>query len=414
MGVFNYDDVGLSLERRMGGTGMVTYFGLYYPFIHFRNEGWLKLAALYWDGMNRIVPMGASLHDSDEVKRLVDAQFIQNRAPFAAADKVAKPFRDLVAVHGDDLRAKFAIAKSGTWPDDRHTRLYAPGRDRKLAYVFDEKMDKGLLGDLHEHGLVATRTDDPRWIGMHPKLVSVYMMALAEAMAPMLGAHPLTDRAFNHVAVSGFTMERLAAALLEQPELAAPTPADAKQEVEEAMASLAFSYVMPAAPAHIPAEEIVKLRKTYAEERGQFQAEVAKLTVNLINLQDLKDPREVEQHLKAEYDKTLAPRLERLREGLQKANIDTVEGAMAISFALPAGLAAALTAAGVTLAPPAAAVGGIAFAAWTIWRKHKKAVDGVLKPSPEAYLYRVSKLSTPRNVVSTILTNSRKFLSRVF
>ncbi len=46
---------------------MVTYFGLYYPFIHFKDEGWLKLTALYWDGMKRIVPSGARLRDSDEV-----------------------------------------------------------------------------------------------------------------------------------------------------------------------------------------------------------------------------------------------------------------------------------------------------------------------------------------------------------
>jgi hypothetical protein len=362
---------------------MVAYFGLYYPFIHFRNEGWLKLAALYWDGMNRIVPLGAKLHDSDEVRRLVEAEFIVNRPPYAA-HTVAKPFRDLIATHGDALHARFGIAQRDTWPDDRHTRLYAPGRDPKLAYVFDEKMDEELLSDLFAHGLVASRSDDPRWIGMHPKLVSVYMMALAEAMAPGLAAYPLTDGAFDHVAVSGFTMERLAAALLGQPELAAPTPANAKREVEEAMASLAFSYVMPAAPAHVPAKEIVKLRNTYAEERGLFQAEVARLTADLVNLQDVKDPREIEQHLKAEYVKTLAPRLERLRKGLRSANIDTVEGAMAVSFALPAGLATALVAAGLTLAAPATATAGIALAAWTIRRKRRKAVDGVLKPSPEA------------------------------
>src|SRR2546430_11603576 len=34
---------------------------LYYPFIHFRDEGWLKLTALYWDGMRRIVPVGANV-----------------------------------------------------------------------------------------------------------------------------------------------------------------------------------------------------------------------------------------------------------------------------------------------------------------------------------------------------------------
>jgi len=35
------------------------------------------------------------------------------------------------------------------------------------------------------------------------------MLSLAEAMAPGLGAHPLTDVIFDHVAVSGLTMERL-------------------------------------------------------------------------------------------------------------------------------------------------------------------------------------------------------------
>ena len=30
--------------------------GLYHPFIHFKDDAWLKLSALYWDRMARIVP----------------------------------------------------------------------------------------------------------------------------------------------------------------------------------------------------------------------------------------------------------------------------------------------------------------------------------------------------------------------
>ena len=30
--------------------------GLYHPFIHFKNDDWLKLSALYWGRMARIVP----------------------------------------------------------------------------------------------------------------------------------------------------------------------------------------------------------------------------------------------------------------------------------------------------------------------------------------------------------------------
>ncbi len=392
---------------------MVTYIGLYYPFIHFRDEGWLKLTALYWDGMRRIVPGGASVHDSDEVKRLVDARFIQNEIPLGAASQIAGPFRELINTHGDAMRVQFSVANREVWPDDIHTRLYAPGRDTKLAYVFNEKLDRRLLSDLFGHGLVASRSDNPRWIGMHPRLAKVYMLSLAEAMAPGLGAHPLTDVTVDHIAVSGLTMERLAAVLLDRPEFAVPTPtnADAEREVEEAMVSLAFRTVVPVGPADVPAKKIVEFRQAYAEERGLFQAELARLVGGLAYLKDVKDPHEVEQHLKSEYDKTLAPRLERLRKGLHSANIDTAESAMAVSFALPAAVAAVLTAVGLSLAPPAAAVAGLAFAAWTIQRKRKKAVDGLLKPSPEAYLYRASKLSTPKTMTREIYASSRAFLT---
>jgi hypothetical protein len=390
-------------------TTQDSYVGLYYPFIHFRNEGWLKLTALYWDSMRRIVPVGASVQDTDEVKRLVDAGFIQNREPLGAAFKIANPFRELIAAHGDELRAKFAVADRSRWPDDPHTALYAPGRDHKLAYVFDVKMDPQLLSDLFSVGLVESRSDDPRWIGMHPDLVKVYMIALAEAMAPRLGAHPLTDQSSNHVAVSGLTMERLASALLDLRELAVPAAADAEHEVKEAMATLALRNVVPTNPASIPAEKIIEFRKRYTEERDQFQIAVAELTGSLAYLRDVKDLQELEQHLQNEYDKKLGPKLEGLRKGLKKTNIDIVDGAMAVSVALPASLTAILTVLGVALAPPVGAAASLAFVAWTIWRKHQKAVDDLLKPSPQAYLYRVGKLSA-KTVMNEIDADSRKFL----
>jgi hypothetical protein len=400
---------------------MVTHVGLYYPFIHFRDEGWLKLSALYWDGMGRIVPAGARVHDSDEVKHLVDANFIQNKNPVLAALEIARPFRELVSNHGDALRTQFDVANRDLWPDDIHTRLYSPGRDDKLAYVFDEKMDSELLSDLFSHGLVTSRSDDPRWIGMHPRLAKVYMLSLAEAMAPRLGAHPLTDEAFDHVAMSGLTMERLAAALLERAELTAQSRAnadaeqenaDAEREVEEAMVSLAFRSVMPADPASIPAEKIVEFHRAYSEERGLFQAEIASLTRSLDYMKDVNDPQEVQQHLRNQYEKTLAPRLARLRKELRSANIDTVESAMAVTIAPPAAVAAILAALGLTLVPLVAAPVSIAFAGWTIQRKRKKAVTTLLQPSPEAYLYHVSKLSTPQTMVREIYSSRRMFLAK--
>ena len=68
---------------------MPAFRGLYYPYIHFQDEGWLKTAALYWDSMGRIVSIDTPLDDgdSDEVKRLIDAGFVENQPPDLAGKK---------------------------------------------------------------------------------------------------------------------------------------------------------------------------------------------------------------------------------------------------------------------------------------------------------------------------------------
>jgi hypothetical protein len=44
---------------------MPDYIGSYSPLIHFPHDSWIKLAAIYWDKLGRIVPVDYPLHDSD-------------------------------------------------------------------------------------------------------------------------------------------------------------------------------------------------------------------------------------------------------------------------------------------------------------------------------------------------------------
>jgi hypothetical protein len=61
---------------------MAHFIGLYYPFIHFRDEAWLMTVALYWDRVKRIVPEHYKLQDSDTVKALTEQLgLIENEAP---------------------------------------------------------------------------------------------------------------------------------------------------------------------------------------------------------------------------------------------------------------------------------------------------------------------------------------------
>src|SRR5690349_18481018 len=61
---------------------MSNHIGLYYPTIGFSDDAWVKLAALYWDKLGRIVPSGVEVDDSDAVKQLInEVGFIDSFMP---------------------------------------------------------------------------------------------------------------------------------------------------------------------------------------------------------------------------------------------------------------------------------------------------------------------------------------------
>src|ERR1700730_15642603 len=128
---------------------MPTYHGLYYPYIHFQNEGWLKVAALYWDGMYRIVPPEMLTNDSDEVKRLEQGGFISRVHPYGAAQEIAAPFRELLQSRGNALKEKFGI---GSLPGRLGHAFLGTGGE--ISSISDSKIVYNLLTDLRHLSLV--------------------------------------------------------------------------------------------------------------------------------------------------------------------------------------------------------------------------------------------------------------------
>ena len=62
---------------------MQARIALFYPYIHFQDDNWLKASALYWDKMGRIVPYSyETVRDSDTVKALAnELGYIENFNP---------------------------------------------------------------------------------------------------------------------------------------------------------------------------------------------------------------------------------------------------------------------------------------------------------------------------------------------
>jgi Family of unknown function (DUF6236) len=370
---------------------MASFYGLYHPCIHFQDEGWLKLAALYWDGLYRMVPGAITPDDTDQVMELIDSGFVEGKHPGMGANKIAEPFRNLIRARGTQLDRKFGVRPSTAWT--------------KLDHVHSEKMDKGVVKELVDHNLVKVQGE---WLGVHPQLAKVYMTALADTMAPMVGARPIAENTIDHVAVSGLTVERLSEALL--------GGADGidilgnGNDAEMTMASIAIRYVIPVDPAAIEAEQIIQFRKKYVAERAQFQTAINELVAGLSHLKDIRDPRDVKKHLKNEFEKKLAPKLADLKDAMSGIGWDTVDSTAAASFAVPQGLAAALSALGLAATGGVATAIGIALSGWRIWRKRKTAISNRLKPSAESFLYRVERELKPRTVTRDILVDSQKFL----
>src|SRR6266540_3281481 len=103
---------------------------------------------------------------------------------------------------------------------------------------------------------------------MHPKLASLYMLALAEAMALQRGAQPITDDTLSHLAMGGFTMQRLAEALLD--DIVEPQPRS-DHEIEEQMAGLTLEMVVPASLDSVPASKLFAFRDRDGDESRQPQ-----------------------------------------------------------------------------------------------------------------------------------------------
>ena len=386
-----------------------SYAGLYYPFIHFKNDGWLKLSALYWDKMGRIVPTDYLREDSDTVKKLGD--FVVNLPPEWVAPSLGERFRELVEQYGGNLRQSYGLSGRAKWGPVPATRRPPPaggmsGTDPRLSYVFYEKMSKDLRSQLIESDLVLPDPIDPRWIGMHPKLADVYMTAMADQLAAERGLYPVTDEAIDHVAVGGWSMERLAQALLPDVSLTGSMPTS--REVEALAACVAIQSVIPKNIENLSVEKILRFRETYPVERGAFQRYMHEFVKPREWLNDVSTATVLEERLQAEYKKSLKPKVDELREQYHDVGIATTVGAMTIKVGVPALAAKGAMALGIVLNPIGAAAAVVALALVPVLQDRRKR-NRELKASDVAYLMRLEDRLRPRTLIDRVWNASRKF-----
>jgi hypothetical protein len=395
--------------------------GLYYPYLHFRDEAWLKGAVLYWDRVDRILPafpedfLNFAPDDSDAVVALKGEGYIGRIVPSDEAKKVGTSFLKLIKQHEEALRAKYDVSKVSEWeinPEPERVPVNEPlpeDYDCRFAYIAEGKMPHALHDALVETGLAIKGVYEAGldFLGMHPKLASIYMTSLAEEITAGKPYQPITENPKLHIAVSGCTMERIAQALLGDgnSELVFTDSNKRQDEAEAFMASFCLQTVMPKNIESLEVRKIIDFKKTRRDEMRNFRRSLEDFVTNLEWLEGVKNQNEMQKVLKRAYDARIAPQLKEAESFFRTLGGGTVLSTIALSPAsLPNSLGSLLN---IPLEPVAAGIAGVAIAMLPVlygarWMAREK-VGSI------AYLLHVKEGLNPATLRQRILRKARDF-----
>jgi hypothetical protein len=449
----------------MASSGRFRRHGLYYPYFHVRDDRWLKVAALYWPGIIRLVPPGYTIRDSGTARALVDVGFIDRQPPGKSVAAVADRFVALVAEHGGSLRAQLRLTpydqrmaslhnllrvpepglvwRHSTLEPARYLGLVHTGQvhvavkdafvEAGLAVVKGSRAAFGSVGSLPqqyreahaaglERGFPASepyeraerlgptrmrRAQDPdEWLVMDERLVSVYMSALADDFATANRLQLTTDRPRPFVAASDWPPDRLAAALLDSASAVRMNAVDG--ELTETLAFLALDLVVPDNLDGVPISKIIEVRERYGQEFRAFGEAIDQAAEDLADLADVRDPAVLERYLHQEVVHRFAQPTDELRKQLGSLRLDAATMAINVKTALPAGVA--LAAGGVLSGQPVVAGGAAAaLGLLAIRRSVRQQRDAALRTTQAAsYLLHTREQLQPRSSLDRTLARMRE------
>ncbi|WP_405720601.1 DUF6236 family protein [Streptomyces sp. NBC_01537] len=411
---------------------MLDQIGLYYPYIHFRNEEWLKTAALYWPQLARVVPADYELFDLRTTRALIDQlDFIVPVEPEPAAQAVAPMFLDVIARHAEDLRRLYSnqLSDVRNWqaagvdiPDPRYVSADPsppqPGSGSRphvggvVAGTYWEEVTPELRDALFDSGLaVETRlsryTPDARyyrWVAMDVGLAWVYKCAFVEELARQGRFAPTTDEPTAHIASNGWDSDRITTALLGGAAGPSVTPSAGDVELASHVGMLAIRIAIPEFLSEVRVEKIIKLRQDYKAEFDAFTSAVTETVADLRSeLVGVSLPASREAFLRKEVGKRFETPLEDLRKAMRGLYLGTVYSAANLKFELP-GTVAALgggAAGGNALAgqPLLGTALGAAFAVAGLHRSAAQQRRALLSGSTVAYLLSVESGLQPPSLL---------------
>ena len=206
----------------------------------------------------------------------------------------------------------------------------------------------------------------------------------------------------TQLAVSGFSIERLSRALLDDERLASNQAMP--QESIMALANVCLETVLPKDLGSLPVEKIITLKKT-AQNRVDgvsrniwlaFRTEAERLSKNVTGVTDCAA---FVQHLEVHYEKTMKPSIDEVRNAFTLMKIETITSIVNINFALPPLLGDAAQMSGLPYDRILGGIAGFAFGVIPMIQKKQAEADASLK-KPGAWLLRIEEGLKPHTFMT--------------
>lgn len=182
-------------------------------------------------------------------------------------------------------------------------------------------------------------------VGVHPRVGSAYMAALADVMARSNALSPVTDDDRVHNATG--SLDHLA-------ELVRGGPGPPLHDARSAYMHLTLSAALqPRDIASVPVSRLLKFRERHWAELATFREHIDGLASELQEVSEVDDPTVAQSHLRALYERTTKKHLHDLQRALRAFDVDAAVGALELKVDLG-------TASGTALGAAAAAGGNVA------------------------------------------------------
>jgi hypothetical protein len=275
---------------------------LYYPHIFPQSRQWLRTAALYHDGIGRIVPRGFVPAEYDrhngpalleDFNALQEAGFIEDDYPNHVLGEVSKEFLDFIAPHLQSAAHKGQLVTklgSSAW---------------KPYNMYREKIAPELLELLEPEGLVRSVNDHE--VEFDASIGGLYMVFLARHIAkhrPIVSDDPLYE-SLTHI----------------------PCTADNAADAGALLATAVFRSAVPIDIESVEIRDLIKFRTDFADERIAFYDCIAKLSADLTKIDDNKQLQQAVAH----YDAAIQKRISVLASKLKLLKLTCAQGIFSMS-----------------------------------------------------------------------------------